>query len=294
MKKEIIVRIMGGLGNQMFQYALGRNLSLKTGAELKLDTFTFSEHKLYRTYSLNHFNITEKFASKDEVTCFKKYNNKDGRIWFLYNRLIADPKRYVKERQFNFDPRVMELKPPFYLDGYWQTEKYFAENSDIIRREFSVKATLEGRSSEIFEMMKKTESVSVHIRRADFVTNKNIRHDQGDICDTEYYRMAGAIIAEKVRRPTFFVFSDDPEWAEINIKFPHPTIYVTQNGVGKDYEDMRLMSSTNHNIIANSSFSWWGAWLNKNPRKIVIAPKKWFNIIKFDTRDITPPSWIRI
>jgi len=288
----VIVKLIGGLGNQLFQYAAGKHLAHINHTELKLDITGFEEYKLH-AYSLNHFNIKEDLATKEEVMQFKKYQSRNGRLWFLYNHFIADSTKYALERQFNFDQRILELKPPVYLDGYWQTERYFKDIEQIIRADFTIKEPLSGKNKEVADLIENTSAVSLHIRRADYVTNATANASHGT-CDIDYYKKATTIISEKVNAPHFFVFSDDMPWAKDNIILNFPTTYVDHNDASTNYEDLRLMSLCKHNIVANSSFSWWGAWLNQNPQKIVIAPKQWFKTQKMDTRDIAPSTWIRI
>ena len=198
-----------------------------------------------------------------------------------------------KEKSFSFDKRVFDLNGNIYLDGYWQTEKYFKEIEEIIRKEFTVKNELADKNKEIAEEIKKTNSVSLHIRRADYITDKRTNSHHGT-CGSAYYEQAVAIIAEKVKTPHFFVFSDDMDWAKKSIILDFPTVYVDHNNAVTNYEDLRLMHLCKHNIIANSSFSWWGAWLNNNPQKIVVVPKRWFVTDKMDTRDLIPNTWVKM
>jgi len=288
----IIVKLIGGLGNQLFQYALGRHLAEKNHLELKLDIAGFREYKLH-AYGLGHFNIAENFATDEEIARFQKYRRRPGKKWFLYNKLIADEHKYVQEKQFHFDSRILEIGGEAYLDGYWQTEKYFKDIEHIIRKEVIVKTPLQGENAEVAEEIVATTSVAMHIRRGDYVTNRETNEYHGT-CGLDYYRKAIEIISKKVNNPHFFIFSDDHKWAKDNIVLEYPATYVEHNNADKNYEDLRLMNLCKHQIIANSSFSWWGAWLNPNKEKIVIAPKRWFQTPKMDTRDLLPDSWIRI
>lgn len=290
----IIVKIIGGLGNQLFQYALGKHLALLNHTDLKLDITGFDEYKLH-AYSLGHFNITENFATREEMARFKRYQRRRGKIWFIYNRFIADEQKYTQERQFHFDPQILKRTGDIYLDGFWQTEKYFKDIQDILRKEITVKSPLQGRDADIAREIEATNSVMMHIRRGDYVTNQQTNEYHGT-CGLDYYRKAIAIIAEKVPSPHFFIFSDDHEWVKENIVLEYPSTYVDHNNADKNYEDLRLMSLCKHHIIANSSFSWWGAWLSQNTHKIVIGPKGWFNNPKKKsiTSDVIPSDWITI
>lgn len=288
----IIAKLIGGLGNQMFQYAIGRHLAHINCTELKLDISGFNDYKLH-AYGLSHFNIVENFATEKEVTKFQKYKRKPGRKWFLYNRLVANETKYVQEKQFHFDPRILETRKEAYLDGYWQTEKYFKDIKDIIRQDFILKLPLGDKSKKIAENIRSCEAVAIHIRRGDYVTNQQTNEYHGT-CGIDYYRKAIEILAEKVSDPHIFIFSDDHEWVKNNVTLKYPATYVSHNKADKNYEDLKLISLCKHQIIANSSFSWWGAWLNPNKEKIVIAPTKWFQAPKMDTRDIIPDSWIKL
>jgi len=295
----IIAKLIGGLGNQMFQYALGRSLAHLNKTELKLDLTDFTNYKQH-SYSLNYFNIIENLAIKKEINQFKKYQRKPGKIWFLYNRLVADETKYIKEKQFPFDSKMLQLKSPVYLDGYWQTEKYFSNKNnyafngerieEIIRKEFTLKKPLSSYSKSIEGEISKTNSISLHVRRGNLVTNPVYNAFHG-LCSIEYYQNAIEFMVKNVSSPHFFIFSDDYEWIVENFKSLQYPFTCIKNDDDKNYEDLILMSRCNHHIIANSSFSWWGAWLNSNKNKIVIAPKKWSNAPKNNTKDLLPNGW---
>lgn len=197
------------------------------------------------------------------------------------------------EKHFHFDPEVLTVPDNVYLQGYWQSEKYFKEIGDIIRQEFSVGSSLTGKNQELAELITSTNSVSVHVRRGDYVADPNMMA-MHEICDAEYYTRCVEKIRSTVKAPHFFVFSDESAWVGANMRFPFPTTVVDHNAPDRGYEDMRLMSLCRHNILANSSFSWWGAWLNTNPSKVVIAPQEWFKDTSKDTKDLIPDGWIRI
>jgi hypothetical protein len=290
----IIVKIIGGLGNQLFQYSLGKSLSQKKNVPLKLDISGFKEYKLHR-YCLNHFNIQENFATEKEIAKFQKYKRIPKKKWFLYNKLVANEKKYFAERQFHFDEEVFDVSDDCYLDGFWQTEKYFKDIKEIIWKECIVKNPIMGKNAEVMKKIQSENSVSIHIRRGDYVSDSSTNDFFGTF-EPEYYKKAVEIIAKKVSNPHIFVFSDDHEWAKKNIILPYPTTHVDHNGADKNYEDMRLMNACKHFVISNSTFSWWGAWLSQNPDKIVIGPKKWFNNVKKNvkTDDIMPENWTRI
>lgn len=289
----IIVKIIGGLGNQFFQYALGRTIAHKKNTSLKIDITSFKTYNLHK-YALSNFNITGKIATEEEIRRLKCPSG----MRFLRSKLIQASKPYynrscVKELDFNFEPNIIKVSSNVYLDGYWQSEKYFEDIEDIIRNEFVVTSPQEGLNRELASQIESCESVSIHIRRRDYVSNSHTNKTHGT-CDMDYYLRSIKDLTKTVKNPHFFVFSDDIEWARLNLMLPNPITFIDNNGPEKNYEDLRLMTQCKHNIIANSSFSWWGAWLNKNPEKIVIAPKKWFNDSSINTDDIIPESWIRI
>ena len=288
----IIAKLYGRLANQMFQYALGRTLAEKNSTELKLDLYSFVEPPFW-PYTINRFNIIVNPAFREDIKPFLRRKQKKGRQWFWYNRLIADRSRYVNERQFHFEPWVLSLGDNVYLDGYWQSEKYFKEIEPIIRKEFTLRAPLSDKSV-LFEqeIMNKEGAVSLHVRRDEMVSNKRI-NDWHGVCSVDYYKAAIATIANKVKNPHFFIFSDDPVWTKENIIPNFPATYMPYNADHPE-EDLILMSRCRHHVIANSSFSWWGAWLNPRQEKVVIGPKQWFNTPKMNTSDILPESWIRL
>ncbi len=279
----IIIKIIGGLGNQMFQYALGRALSIKNNVEFKMDLSGFESYKLH-DYSLKHFNITENIATFKEIKSIK--NKKLLQLFYRHSSQII-------EKYFYYDSAILKVIDKVYLDGYWQSEKYFNDISEVIRKDFTVKHQQAGRNKEIAELIEDSNSVSLHIRRGDYVSNK-ITNTVHGLCNLDYYNRAIIYIAEKFSNLHFFVFSDDPIWTKKYISVKENITYVDHNKADKNYEDLRLMSQCKHHIIANSSFSWWGAWLNQNPDKIVIAPRKWFNEDSIDTKDLIPESWIRL
>lgn len=286
----VIVQLIGGLGNQLFQYALARRIAHMHNVPLKLDFYGFEAYKLHK-YSLQHFNIREDFASPDEIARFK---NKSG----VLSRLATKFKPYYKcsvvhERFFYFDSNMLKVSKNVYLEGYWQSEKYFKDIEDIIRREFTVKYKSDVTNEQVAQNILSVNAVSLHVRRGDYVSNLTINQFHGT-CSLEYYNQAIAQIAKKVETPHFFVFSDDPEWVKSNLKIDYSITIVDHNNADKNYEDIRLMSLCKHHIIANSSFSWWGAWLCRNPNKIVIAPLKWFNDKSINTTDLIPDGWIKI
>ena len=209
-------------------------------------------------------------------------------------RILAGAKKLIRERTDRFDSRILEERGDLFLIGYWQSEKYFADVAEEVRKAFRFKHPLEGEAKEISRQIRSANSVSLHIRRGEYVALENIVGKT----DLAYYERAASYMNERsktmgIEVPTFFVFSDDIEWCKEKLKLPFPKVYLDQASAGpKDSHHLQLMSLCRHNIIANSTFSWWGAWLNANPEKIVVAPKRWLpNNTK---EDLVPERWIRM
>lgn len=285
---------MGGLGNQMFQYAAGRRLAIKHKTVLKLDVRflldrTPRENTTYRKYVLDVFNIQSNIASSSEINRF----GPNDRNLFNYIKRKLKLTNVIKESNLHSYEDVLSAPDNSYLDGYWQSENYFKDVGVIIRRDFILKPELTNTNKEFAKEISSCDSVSLHIRRGDYVSNSKINKVHG-VLQLEYYQKAVAKITSCLENPHFFIFSDDPKWVQENLDFEHTFKIITHNGAEKSYEDLRLMSLCKHNIIANSSFSWWGAWLNKNPYKIVAAPKNWFNTNERSTKDLIPEGWYQI
>lgn len=288
---------MGGLGNQMFQYAAGKALALTHNTNIRLDLSWFdriTESDTVRTYALACFLFPDSiFISPEE---FKK----DKLILFpsRINKLIKKvcpsyQKRLILEKYFHYDPFFFGSPSNAYIEGYWQSFRYFEQFSNTIRNDLRFQTPMSVENQNVSSSILATESVSLHIRRGDYVTNTQANSFHG-VSTLEYYNTSIKYIYDHVKNPYFFIFSDDIEWVKQNLSIPFPTIYVNHNHNQMAFEDMRLMSLCKHNIIANSTFSWWGAWLNNNSNKIVIAPKIWFQDSTINTSDLIPDTWLRI
>ncbi|RJO59342.1 hypothetical protein C4546_03100 [Candidatus Parcubacteria bacterium] len=283
----IIVKLSGGLGNQLFQYALGRQLALSQKAKVKYDISWYAGQNK-RKCELEYFKAPVEHATSDEIRKFSKLQKKPGMQNYFRNLIFANEKIYIKEKSFNFDARILQTKPPAYLDGYWQSEKYFMASQDQIRKDFTLKNPLSTKAQGLLEAIKQHPSVSLHIRRTDYLQGSNNFYH---ICSLDYYEQAIKILEQQYDDFKIFVFSDDIEWAKANLKFRQPMEFVNGN---TSFEDLRLMSRCDHNIIANSTFSWWGGWLNANLNKTVIAPAKWFSDPKIKTENLLPETWVKI
>ncbi len=302
----ILVNLKGGLGNQMFQYACGRAMAMRghkvqashSGDKtnpLKLDTSGFAriaDSDTPRTFRLDMFNIQAEVATQDEISAVKYPFGILSKGWRFFNAKI------LRRFYISFDPTVLSwIKNPdqnIYLDGFFQSEEYFKDFADQLRADFTPSQPLGPTAQALFDKISRDPyGVSVHIRRGDYASEKTTNSFWGT-CDIEYYKRAVAEIAVNVPKPNIYVFSDDIEWAKINLSLGFPTIFVSAPDIA-DFEEILLMSACRHNIIANSSFSWWGAWLNANPSKTVIAPTRWSNLHNDDWyKDIIPNTWKRM
>ncbi len=296
----VVTRLIGGLGNQMFQYAAGRALALRCRAALKLDVTGFAVIGAHtrRRYELDSFSIQGSVASDADLARFhgagKPGHSRRDRVlrWLR----IGGPQGawpICRERHFEFDPAVLALRPPVYLDGYWQSEMYFSDIAGQLRQEFTPKAAMERENAALAAAIDAANAVSLHVRRGDYVSDAATNRFHGT-CSLDYYRHAVDYVTGRAGTPHLFVFSDDQEWTRANLQFAVPTTFVEANPPDCGYRDMQLMSRCRHHIIANSSFSWWGAWLNPSPEKIVVAPKQWFSSPRNDTRDLFPLNWVRM
>ncbi|MEK9131674.1 MAG: alpha-1,2-fucosyltransferase [Patescibacteria group bacterium] len=248
----IIVKLSGGLGNQFFQYAHGKACALKNNTELALDTSWYAG-RTDRTYMLNHFNINATIAKSIDIL------------------------------------RIKIFSPKNYLRGDYQSEKYFENIEDTIHKEYSLKEALGEDGQELLTTIASSNAVSIHFRGNDYISGPKASFH--GVCPQEYYTEAIDLISNRITSPHFYVFTDDIEWAKKYITLPTPHTIVSDKRI-PTHEELILMASCQHNIIANSTFSWWAGWLNKNPQKMVIAPKKWFNHNTVDTTDLIPSQWI--
>ena len=279
----------------MFQYAIASVIAKKNNSEVFLDLSFFENQEKYpgftpRQFGLDIFDVEYKLIDKKDIQTlfFDTPINP-------FCKLFSFPKKKVyKEIAFDFNSNLLLFKPPLYLEGYFQTEKYFKEMESMILDKFKFPENIGTTNDQYQKLIIQDDSVSVHFRRGDYVNDVIAANFHGS-CSIEYYKKAFQNITAKVKNPHFFIFSDDISWVEKHIKnWHHKITFVKQNKEEKSWIDMLLMSRCKHNIIANSSFSWWGAWLNNNTDKIIISPNIWFNDSTIDTSDIVPKSWIRI
>lgn len=298
----IITKLIGGLGNQMFQYAAGRSVALRKEDTYKLDISGFEfQNKLDtpRSYELNIFNIKAGIATPREIEKLKQRNGSflhnvvKNRIPLVAKYIFPDSKSYYSENIYHrFESRILTISGDAYLEGWWHSEKYFREFEEIIRKDFTFKKPLQEKYGRLIKDVRKDGSVSLHVRLGDYVGKYRGYFSE---CSPGYYEKAIKAIAKKTRIRKIFIICEDISWIKNNLKIDYGYAYLPKAESKRDWQDcLRLMSFCDHQIIANSSYSWWGAWLNSNPHKVVAAPSKWFVEPKLDTKDLIPSSWIKI
>ncbi len=291
----IVSKLTGGLGNQLFQYAAGRRLAHARGTQLALDTHAFQGHTP-RRYALGPFQTIENFASPEEVAALTAAQRGLGRrimTRLLWRPPLLAPTHIREKERFQFSPRILDLPDGVYLEGSWQHERYFADVADIIRREFSLRTAPDGENRKLITRIAECNSVGLHVRRGDYASDPDTNRFHGT-CSPDYYAECAELIGRAVPCPHIFVFSDEPAWARENLRLPHPTTIVSHNRPDTDYQDLRLMAACKHQIIANSTFSWWAAWLNENPEKRVFAPRQWLLSETCNAEGIIPTRWLKV
>ncbi len=288
----IKIKINWWLWNQMFQYAYIKALSLRNNIKFKLDISWFKNY--FRPFELDILNIERNYCYKKEIPFYENIYSKNKYINFFINKLKIlikklNPEHFI-ENQFNFNKDFININN-WYIEWYFYTEKYFKKYKNQIKQDFKFLKKISNNNIHILNKIKKTNSVGIHVRRWDYIENKKTNKIHW-VCNINYYKESINYIEKKINKPRFFIFSDDIEWCKNNLWINW--IYIIWNTWEKSWEDMKLMSKCKHNIIANSSFSWWWARLNNNKNKIVIAPKKWLNNKNINTNDVIPNNWIKI
>ncbi len=291
----IISQLLGGLGNQLFQYAAGRALAISQHSTLKLDVSSFNRGTHHQGFQLpDIFRGSFQTVTQAEVDVVLGWRSSSHLRYFFsqpIRRLLSGP-NYVAEPHFQYWPGIWQVGPNAYLSGYWQSARYFADCASQIRDELAFKLKLTGRNAMLADQIRQCNAVSVHVRRGDYVNNTRAAAHHG-ACSVAYYRDAVQRMVRDAGPAEFYIFSDDPQWVLENIQVDVPCVYVDHNRGSVSYCDMQLMSLCKHHIIANSSFSWWGAWLNPSTSKIVIAPQNWF-AKPIPTQDLLPSQWIQL
>ena len=272
-----IVNIIGGIGNQMFQYAFALSLIEKfPNEEIKIDTSHFNGYGLHNGFEIERvFGLSLPVATKEDLKKLTFYSP-NYKISRLYRKLFGYKKTEFKEPSLftYWGAETYEIKNDCYYEGSWQNEQYFKDINENIRKAFSFKIEFDSHNSSLLNKIISSNSVAIHVRRGDYLLEDAYKN----ICDLPYYRNAINYIKNNIENPVFYIFSNDAEWCRENIlPICGSADVIDWNGGSDSWKDMKLMSLCKHNIIAHSSFSWWSAWLNNNVNKIVISPQKWFN-----------------
>jgi hypothetical protein len=285
----IVLVLKDGLGNQLFQYAAAKALASSLNTKLKLDISSYKYNTL-REYSLCHFMIEEEFVSAFERLFFKIRLR-----LYSFSGISGKKGQAVKflQNDFQYSSLIGQVKNNTWIEGYWQSEKYFQSIAATLRKELVVKDNENPYCQLLLLKIRSTNAVSIHVRRGDYVSDSKVNNAHG-VCTLDYYRQAVQIIKEQIKNPVFFIFSDEIDWVKQYLIISGDEVVYVEGKDNKDYDELRLMFSCKHNIIANSSFSWWGAWLNTNPGKLVVAPQRWTQDGYYYNPDIIPENWIRI
>ena len=288
----IVMNLKGGLGNQLFQYALGRHLATIHNTTLALDASSFESDPL-RNYRLDSFNVSADVLPPKANHFGKRIVNKLFSERNPIHRFFNKELPIVRENGFEFQPNILQSPDNVFLDGYWQSEQYFNAIAEIIRQDLTLTESLSADLKDLEQKIRSTNSVAVHVRRGDYASNPVTTAYHG-LYPMDWYIKAAQELEKTLSDIHYFVFSDDYEWVKDNLKLAGSCTFIKPSPDGKEAQDLYLMSCCKHNITANSSFSWWAAWLNANPNKKVIAPAVWFMGAASNTKDLIPSTWMRM
>jgi hypothetical protein len=285
MNPRTVVQLRGGLGNQLFQYAAGREIAERTNTPLVIDA-SFVKTEEHRDYALGRYGITDELvineldakAMLDDVEATTLYAREQFGAWTIW------------EQRADFHDQLSHAPAGSYIVGYWQAERYFAGVAELLRREHAAMELRESLRPLAQELSADPSSVAVHVRRGDYVTNPTIT-ELLPPKDAAYYYGAAEQLADAVVAPKFYVFSDDPEWCRDELILPGTSQIVS--GDNTESEDLALIARCSHAVIANSTFGWWGAWLGESPGSVIVGPDKWFGIPRLAEVDLLPARWLR-
>jgi len=290
----IISRLKGGMGNQMFQYAMALNVATKLNTNLKIDLCALLDRSkgdfVYRNYDLSIFNLDASFVMHPSIVKgLSKF--KSSTITKILRNQINKGSIHIKEKDFQYQASFIEqAKDHTIFEGWFQSYKYFEAIAPQIREAFTFRNKILPDSQELLNKIQSSNAICLNVRRTDFLKVDNL-----NTTNKSYFLNAAKQMASGIENPTFFIFSDDVEWCRNNIKLEQPTTVVGHEHKGEKFGNyMQLMIACKHFIIPNSSFAWWATWLNQNPTKKVIAPLNWFSDSNINTADVTPPDWLRI
>jgi hypothetical protein len=285
----ITVVLKGGLGNQLFQFAIGRRLAVGRDTDLSFDLSWFGNelpNETPRSYALAPYELDVSLDGARHPSSRPHARTRIGRFLARRDELL------IKEKGQGYDPAVLDAPDGSLLDGYWQSEKYFLDIASRVREELTLPNPPDAVNANVLSRIEAPRSVGVHIRRGDYVTNPHTHAFHG-IPTVDWYRLAVDLVANRVSNVELFVFSDDPDWSEAHFRPGYPTTYIRHNGPAA-HEDLRLLAACSHHVLSNSSFSWWGAWLGERPSQVVVAPSPWFRRASARARDVVPARWITI
>lgn len=296
--RKVVVQFKGGLGNQLFQYALGRHLALRLEAELIFDC-SLLENRVaisnftFRSFDLANFTVIGRVATSKDIPLYPKdvsLRSLFAHIWQTL-KLLGKGFKYVREDRFQFNSAVFNrISSKIYVSGYWQSYHYFDAIASILKNEIRLQGPVPKAVYDMQNEIISTTSVGLHIRRGDFL---HVSLHQA--INADYLPKAIAYISQIIKKPYFFIFSDDIIWCRSNIKLNFPVVFVDEHLSGPNgIYHFHLMTQCKHFITANSTFSWWAAWLSDQcSDKIVITPNHWFSDSR-SIEDLIPPGWIRL
>jgi hypothetical protein len=291
----VAATLIGGLGNQMFQYAAARSLALRHGTDVVLDLSQLESRPpdvpTVRRYELACFGVQARLAprirSKEPSLPGLAMR---GRLVWRARRAFA-PFTVLRQKSFDVSTAFFSAPDGTHLVGFWQSERYFRDHAEEIRRDFDLREPLDARAEELLGEIRTRRSLSLHVRRGDYAHDEQVRAFHG-LLPPEWFARAVRDVVERVGDVHIYVFSDDPDWCRTGLRLPAPSTVVAD--VGGSCAELHLMSACRHHVVANSSFSWWGAWLDPRPDKVVVAPEPWVASPGVDTRHVVPDEWIRL
>jgi len=281
----IITEINGGLGNQLFQYAAGLALSNQHKTQLKINT-NFNPLDTSRRLALSHFNLDAIQADQSEINELYPSSSLNRKIQSI---IPTNRKSFYKEQKFSFQSNFLQLSSSVYLKGYWQSERYFSSIVQIIKEKFILDPACYKNASDFIQHLSTHESVSIHVRKGDYL--KPPYEAYYAELNNDYYKKATSFLKQNYSNIKVYVFTDDPTWVEQNLDLGIPFELASGHKTNSMFEDFQAMQSCKYHVIANSSFSWWTAWLSAHPNKKVVAPNNWFKNSQQDTVDLIPQSW---
>ncbi|EPR74768.1 putative alpha-1,2-fucosyltransferase [Winogradskyella psychrotolerans RS-3] len=283
------------MGNQLYEYATAKAMAVALNKKLVIDPRPILKEAPQRHYDLGLFNIQDEDFGSPFVQWLVRWVA-SVRLGKFFKTIMPFAWSYqmIRDKEEGFDESLLQQKSRnIVIEGYWQSFKYFESIRPTLLKELSFKDKPNAINQKYLDEIESVNAVAVHIRRGDYVANPVANAVHG-LCDMDYYKKAIAIIKDKVENPYFFIFTDDPDWAEDNFKISEHQKIIKHNIGKQDHEDFRLLTNCKYFIIANSSFSWWGAWLSDYKNKIVISPNKWFNVDAVPITERIPESWIRV